>query len=76
MVNGYFDTPIDSTLVYQTTGELHVVFEHFTCDLYQDPRFLIDEGKVVASQKTALSSAAPWTTVMSIVVGSVMLLLA
>merc|ERR1739838_767734 len=74
MVNGYFDTPIDSTLVYQTTGELHVVFEHFSCNLFQDPRFLIDEGKVVAAQKTALSAAAPLTAVLSVVIGSVMML--
>merc|ERR1712083_437957 len=70
-INSVFQTPIDSTLVYQSSGELHVVFEHFNCDLFQDPRFLIDEGKVVA----AMSAASPWMFGMSVVASTAMLLL-
>merc|ERR1712013_584033 len=30
--------------------ELHIVFDHFNCDLYQDPRFVIDESKVLGEE--------------------------
>merc|ERR1712242_336689 len=75
-INGLFANPVDSTLVYQTSaGQLHVVFEHFTCNLFQDPRFLIDEGKVVAAQKSALSSAKSMAVTVGLIMGSLMLLL-
>merc|ERR1712154_210434 len=56
--NGVSETMINSKLVYQTgvaqsvaTPELHIVFDHFNCDLFQDPRFLIDESKVIGEDE-------------------------
>merc|ERR1712154_143110 len=50
--NGDAQTTVASKLVYQTTAqELHIVFDHFNCDLYQDPRFLIDERKVTGEDE-------------------------
>jgi len=71
-INGFFARPIESTLVYQSNGDLHVVFEHFNCDLFQDPRFLIDEGKVIAANQGQLSGAValnPMKVVVGVIVG-------
>ena len=66
--------------MYQSNGDLHVVFEHFNCDLFQDPRFLIDEGKIVAANQEALSGALSWNhydaLVVSVVIGMCVLFLA
>merc|ERR1712083_579839 len=70
-INGFFARPIESTLVYQSNGDLHVVFEHFNCDLFQDPRFLIDEGKIVAANQEALSGALSWSHYDALVVSVV-----
>ena len=55
------------------------MFEHFNCDLFQDPRFLIDEGKVIAANQEQLSGALSlnhWNVMVSLIVGVCVLFLA
>jgi len=74
--NGETETLVGSKLVYQTglltstTPELHIVFDHFNCDLYQDPRFLIDESKVTGEEDND-SAGAMVKSVMAGIMGVV-----
>lgn len=70
--NGESDTAVASKLVYQTEAkELHIVFDHFNCDLYQDPRFLIDESKVTGEETQDDSGVVMVNGVMAVLMGCV-----
>merc|ERR1712204_110917 len=76
-VNDETDTAVASKLVYQSAEqELHIVFDHFNCDLYQDPRFVIDESKVLGEEDgnddSDNSGVERVQGVMALIVGCVM----
>merc|ERR1712087_179441 len=72
--NGEANTAIASKLVYQAQEQqLHIVFDHFNCDLLQDPRFLIDESKATGQDENQEDAAmAQVGSVVAVVVGCVL----
>lgn len=72
--NGEANTAIASKLVYQAQEQqLHIVFDHFNCDLLQDPRFLIDESKATGKDENQEDAAmAQVGSVAALVVGCVL----
>jgi len=81
--NGVSETMVDSKLVYQTgvvntvaTPELHIVFDHFNCDLFQDPRFLIDESKVTGEEEDNGDAGVMIKGVMAVLMGCVVAFMA